>query len=98
MVRQKEMEESFLRGHRKFMKSLGEAINILEHDITETAEMEKICTGEWCEATEHTLDDLAKVVYSISEPRWLTKDDSKVISEQRHKIHDMYAQYRSMKK
>ncbi len=98
MQRQKQMEESFLKAHREFMDNLGESIELLEQDIEETAEMEKICTDEWCQATETNLDELSKLVYSISEPRWLTSEDSKFISGLRRRVHDLYAQYRSMKK
>lgn len=97
MERQIRMEQTMLMAHRGFMENLEKTIKILEHDISEAAEMSQLCTAEWCNATEHVVDELHKSVYSISEPRWLTDDDSKKISELRHRIHDIYEQYRSIK-
>jgi hypothetical protein len=94
MQKQKEMEASFQRAHSEFIEKLSEAVDVLERDISETAEMEEICTDEWCQATETVLDDLAKLVYSISEPRWQSKEDSQKIKSLRQRIHDMYADYK----
>jgi hypothetical protein len=96
MKRQNEMMESFMRAHRDFMKNLGDSTNLLEQDITEAAEMGKICTDEWCLATEHTLDELANMIFSISEPRWATNEDSQKIKNLRHRVHDLYAKYKSV--
>jgi len=94
MKRQNEMVESFLTGHREFMKNLERSTYLLEQDIVETAEMERICTDEWCLATEHNLDELANMIYSISEPRWANGHDSEKIKGLRHQVHDLYAQYK----
>jgi len=96
MKRQNEMMESFIMAHREFIKNLEHSIRLLEADIKETAEMEEICTNEWCLATEHTLDELTKMIYSISEPRWATDEDSRKISNLRRSVHDLYAKYKSM--
>jgi len=96
MKRQNEMMESFVMAHREFITNLERSIRLLEEDINETAEMETICTDEWCLATEHTLDELTKMIYSISEPRWVTDEDSRKIKELRKKTHDLYAKYRSV--
>lgn len=98
MKRQIEMEELMLRAHREFMEYLEKSLNLLAKDIDEAKEMEHICTAEWCLATESVLDELAKVIFAISEPRWLSREDSKKISDLRHRIHDMYAQYKAVKK
>lgn len=97
MQPQKKMEESFLKAHREFTANLAQSLDLLEKDIKETAEMEQICTDEWCTATESVLDDLARMIYSISEPRWLSKEDSRKIKELRNRVHEMYAQYKSVK-
>jgi len=96
MKRQNEMMESFMTAHRDFMKNLEAATKLLEQDIKEAAEMGAICTDEWCLATEHTLDELANMVFSISEPRWATKEDSQKIKSLRHSVHDLYAKYKSV--
>ena len=97
MKRQNEMVGSFLVGHRKFVTNLYQSFDLIEKDITETAEMEKLCTNEWCVAVEHCLDEVANEVYSISEPRWTSKADSKTLSDMRHRVHDLYAQYKGVR-
>lgn len=98
MKRQIEMEETMLRAHRDFMENLEKSLKLLDQDIKEAKEMTNICTDEWCLATEGALDELAKIIFSISEPRWLAKKDSKKISDLRHRIHDLYARYKAVKK
>lgn len=97
MKRQVEMEESMLLAHRDFMSSLEESLVNLEKEIGEASEMREICTDEWCLSAEAMLDELAKLIFSISEPRWLTKEDSARISSLRRRIHDIYARYKSVK-
>ncbi|MCA1765242.1 MAG: hypothetical protein LC633_03180 [Desulfobulbaceae bacterium] len=97
MQSQIKMEETMLMAHRGFMQNLEKAIDILDKDISEAAEMTQVCTDEWCSATEHVVDDLHKSIYSISEPRWLTEDDSKKIRELRRRVHDIYNRYRNIK-
>jgi hypothetical protein len=43
-----------------------------------------------------TLDELAKFIYAISEPRWISDEDSKTLSNLRRKVHDLYAKYKSV--
>lgn len=94
MEQQKMMEESFLRTHRDFVKNLTASVEVLGKDINEAKEMQRICTDEWCRATESYLDELAKMIYSISLPRWLSTEDSDRIKQLRQRIHDLYAQYK----
>ncbi len=61
------------------------------------SDMEQVCTDEWCKATESVLDDLAKLIYSISEPRWLGREDSDKIKKLRNRVHDLYGQYKQAK-
>jgi hypothetical protein len=89
------MEESFLAAHREFTQNLDSSIKLIEKDINEAKEMQQICTDEWCTATETYLDELAKLVYSISEPRWVTNEDSEKIRNLRRRIHDLYARYKA---
>jgi DNA polymerase III delta prime subunit len=98
MKRQIEMEETMLRAHREFMGHLEKSLNLLDRDIEEAREMTHICTDEWCLTTEGVLDELAKIIFAISEPRWLSQEDSRKISELRHRIHDLYARYKSVRK
>jgi hypothetical protein len=98
MEQQKKMEESFLRTHRNFITNLNASLDVLNKDIKEAKEMQRICTDEWCQATESYLDELAKMIFSISEPRWLKNEDSKRIRQLRERIHDLYAQYKGTAK
>jgi len=98
MKRQVEMEATMLRAHREFLENLEKSLNLVTQDIDEAKEMTHICTDEWCLATESVLDELAKVIFAISEPRWLAKEDSKKLSDLRHRIHDLYARYKAVKK
>jgi hypothetical protein len=97
MKRQNEMMESFMLSHREFMNNLEKSIHILDQEIDEGKEMTEICTDEWCLAVEHAIDELANMIYSISEPRWVTPDDSATIKNLRHKIHDLYARYKGVR-
>lgn len=78
-----------------FMENLNQSLDLLEKNIEEVAQMSDACTPEWCEATEHVLDDLSKDVFSISEPRWAPKEMSDKIKELRKKMHDLYAKYKA---
>ena len=60
--------------------------------------MTHICTDEWCKATEDYLDELHKDIFSISEPRCSTKEDSDRIKALRRRIKDLYVTYKASKK
>ena len=98
MEQQKKMEASFARMHSDFINNLSSSLDVLDKDIGEAKEMHSICTDEWCQATESYLDELAKMVYSISEPRWQSDEDSAKIRQLRERIHDLYAQYKGTQK
>lgn len=98
MERQTKMMESFLTSHREFMANLEKSLSLLEKNVVEAAELGKVCTDEWCRFTEDLLDDLAKAVYSISEPRWVTDNDSKKLKGLRQRIHDLYATYKNVRR
>ena len=85
----------FVEGWRTFISNMEESLDVVEKGIDEAAEMSGICTSEWCEATEHVIDDLSNAVFSISEPRWASKEDSRKIKELRKRLHDLYAKYKA---
>lgn len=93
MQKQKDMEDIMLKSHRDFIAGLGKSISILEKDISEAGEMENSCTDEWCRAIENYIDELHKSVYSISEPRWATPEDSRKIKDLRNRIKKLYKRY-----
>lgn len=96
MKRQNEMVESFMTSGHDFTDNLERSINLLEREIDEAAEMGDICTDEWCLATEHNLDELANMLYSISEPRWASDNSSRKISASRDRMHNLYSKFRSI--
>ena len=49
--------------------------------------MEQVYTDKWCQTMESVLVDLAEVISSINEPRWMTKEDSLKIQSLREQIH-----------
>lgn len=85
------VEESW----KMFMESMNQSLDMLEKDIEEVAQMQDACTSEWCEATEHVLDELSNSVFSISEPRWAPKEMSDKIKELKKRTHDLYSRYKS---
>lgn len=98
MKRQVEMQNSMLRAHQEFMANLEKSIELMAQDIEEAQVEPQVCTDEWCTTAEETLDEMAKLVFSISEPRWLSDEDSKRISNLRRRIHELYSQYKAVKK
>lgn len=89
---QKEMTEAW----SVYVAALGKSLSKLEKDIKEVGEMAHECTGEWCEATEHVLDELANALFSISEPRWLNKQMSDKIKELKYRVYELYSNYRDV--
>jgi hypothetical protein len=81
---------------RIYLESLEAALAKLETDINEAAQMAGICTSEWCEATEHVIDELNNALFSISEPRWDNPEDSKRLKKLKRKVYDLYANYRGV--
>jgi hypothetical protein len=89
---QKEIMDSW----RTYVQNMEKSLVSLENDINEASTMTSICTDEWCEATEHVIDELSNALFSISEPRWSTAEDSNKIKTLKRRVHDLYANYRSV--
>ena len=89
------IEKEVVEGWRVFVNNLEKSLDMLEQDIEEAAQMQKECTLEWCEATEHVIDELSNALFSISEPRWASDEDSKKIRALKRRVHDLYAKYKS---
>lgn len=90
--------QSLDEGWRSYVRNLHKSLSDLEKDIDEATKMSDTCTSEWCTATEHVIDELANAIYSIHEPTFMSKDDSKAIKELRRKVHDLYFKYKSIGK
>ncbi|MFZ7128644.1 MAG: hypothetical protein ACOWWM_21025 [Desulfobacterales bacterium] len=79
-----------------YMTALERSLDALERDIREASEMADACTSEWCESTEHVIDELANALFSISEPRWTDKAQSDRIKTLKRRVYDLYAEYRKV--
>lgn len=89
------VEESLVQNWRQFMDNMEKSLDLVEQQLNEAAEMTEICTSEWCEATEHVLDDLGNFLFSISEPRGSNEEDTQRLKALKKRLHDLYAQYKS---
>lgn len=97
MLKQKDMEDSLLHAHKNFMKNLEKSLDILENELKQAKEMSHICNDEWCNVTESFIDDMHKSLYAISEPRWLTDEDSGKLKQLRKRIRDTYREFAHVK-
>ena len=89
---QQEMADAWLT----YMEALEKSLDIIERDIEEAKEMAGVCTQEWCNATEHIFDELGNALFSISEPRWSSDEDSKRIKLLKRRLYDIYVNYRGV--
>ncbi len=89
-------EKETLEAWRIYTTALETSLEKLENDIQEASEMSDACTGEWCAAVEHVIDELGNALFSISEPRWADESDSKKIKTLKRRLHDLYAKYKGV--
>jgi hypothetical protein len=92
---QNDVQVSLVSTWKGFISNMEESLNILDKGLADASEMSNICTDEWCEATEHVIDELANSLFSISEPKWSSPEDSKKIRALKRRVHDLYAKYKS---
>ena len=79
-----------------YLDALEKTLDSLEADIKEAEEVAGVCTDEWCEATEHYIDDIGNALFSISEPRWSSDADSERLKKLKRRLHDLYANYKAV--
>lgn len=58
--------------------------------------MAGICTDEWCNATEHVLGEIGNTLFTISEHRWFSKEDSYWIKSLKRRLYDIHVNYRGV--
>jgi hypothetical protein len=93
---QNDVQGSVVENWRMFLGNMETSLSRLEEGINEASEMAGVCTSEWCEATEHVIDDLSNQLFSISEPRWVSEEDSKKLKALKRRVHDLYANYKQV--
>ncbi len=79
-----------------YVKGLERSLDIIEKDIEEAKQLAGVCTNEWCNATEHLLDELGNALFSISEPRWSSDEHNKRIKMLKRRLYDIYVNYRGV--
>ena len=82
-------------GWKSFVDNLEKSLELLEKEIEFTSKMVNACTLEWCEASERAIDDISNSLFSISEPSWLSEEDSQKLRALKRKVHDVYAKYKA---
>jgi hypothetical protein len=97
MLKQKDMEDAMVMAHQNFMSNLGESLDILEGELKQAGEMTSICNDEWCNVAESYIDDMHKSIYSISEPRWLSQEDSRKLKDLRKRVRELYRNFAHVK-
>jgi hypothetical protein len=90
-----EFQENIVKSWRSYVGEMETLLSTLEKNIEEASQMSSICTSEWCEATEHVIDELSNSLFFISEPRGTTQEDSRKIKELKKKVYDLYANYKA---
>ncbi len=95
---QADIQQEVIENWRMFVSNMEKSLKMLENGIDEASEMTEICTSEWCVATEHVIDELNNSLFSISEPRWASEEDSKKIKVLKKRLHDLYAKYKATAK
>lgn len=89
-----ETQAEIMDAWRTYMHSLEQSLEKIETSIEEAAGMTKVCTDEWCEATEHVIDDIANSLFTIHEPKFSSPEDSKRIKDLKKRVYELYANYK----
>lgn len=90
------LQQEVMESWRMLIVSMERSFDILERGIEEAEEMIDICTAEWCVATENIMDELGNRIFSISEPRWSSKEDAQRLKRLKKRLHDCYAKYKKI--
>jgi hypothetical protein len=77
------------------LNAMQKSLDQIDVSLQEASEMSEYCRGEWCAANRHVIDDLGNSLFSISEPRCSSHADSLRIKNLKHRLHDLYANYKS---
>ena len=89
------VRKKVFEGWTSFVDNLEKSLELLEKEIEFASKMVNACSLEWCEASERAIDDISNSLFSISEPSWLSDEDSKKLKALRRRVHDVYAKYKA---
>jgi hypothetical protein len=87
-----------LEAWKIYIDSLEKSLKNLEKDVGEAACVTSTCTGEWCVAVEHVVDEISNALYSISEPSVASEEDNRKIKDLKLRVRNLYAKYKSIPK
>lgn len=79
-----------------YLEGVEETLDEVDRCLSEARDVQEICTDEWCRATDRLLDELNHVLFSISEPRWTSEEDSEKIKALRRRVRDLYRNFDEM--
>lgn len=76
-----------------YMDNLEKSLETVAKEIDDAKSVQDRCTGEWCTAIEHVLDEIANALFTIHEPATAKEADTKRLKALKRRVHDIYAQY-----
>ena len=86
-----EIQELLVGTQQDYVKNLEKAIEKIKQEIDEAAGKETADHPEWQQAIGGYIDELHKMVFSLSEPRYGSEEDHQKIIEIRNKVKELYA-------
>lgn len=93
-----ETQGELIDAWRTYLHQLDQSLKKIEENLDEASGMTKVCTDEWCEATEHVIDDIANSLFTIHEPKFSSPEDSKRIKDLKKRVYELYANYKEVYK
>ena len=84
------LHQDRLSSLRYFGGALDRSASCLAEEMDEVRALSEKCTDEWCVSAEHVLDSLENELFSISEPRWASAEESERFRELRCRIARLY--------
>ena len=82
-------------GRKAMLEKVESGLDSIEKEVTNTSKMLDACTLEWCQSTEHALDEVSNSLFSISEPSLSSEEDSRKLKALKRRVHDIYAHYKA---
>ncbi|MFP4348074.1 MAG: hypothetical protein ACOCWY_05655 [Thermodesulfobacteriota bacterium] len=93
-----ETQGELIDAWRSYLNQLDQSLTKIEENLNEASGMTDVCTDEWCEATEHVIDDIANSLFTIHEPKFSSPEDSKRIKDLKKRVYELYANYKDVYK
>lgn len=75
---------------RYFGGAMESSMEAIDRDLDEVNEFFGGCNDEWCLTAEHVADILENELFSVSEPRWGSEEQSLRLKNLRCRLHRFY--------